>query len=425
MKFSICFSVILGVAGLQGCSAQVNSDEVDRTEVAQNPLYQLYALWPNHQVPVCFDTVPTFHTVPPSTGDFLQPGTARFNTASASLQSHLQYAYALPIDIIFSGWQTCPWTTATQRTTWNAAQQSNGASFVVIQMLTNDDENADPGWARGIRNIRLKYEGEGNGWRQKVLHEFAHVLGYAHEYLRSDYDFTADPCTNGDGTVSGGNTLGTPLDVGSVTASGYCKMPTGDLDYWDVYGMRKQYGTTNRYSLTFNTQSSESYTEHGSDWNSGFYKATCAATDPLVGLSANPTNHAAITGLCKFPVHDTLLAVTGRNIKDFHASSAWRGGTDWAYGFNKGECDLNYAAVGVSQSTALKVNALRCNKLSAIYTEGSCYVRTFDNQNSVWSGDDWSYGNYKGECNAGDYIVGVSANATTGAPHSIKCCAVN
>lgn len=91
---------------------------------------------------------------------------------------------------------------------------------------------------------------------------------------------------------------------------------------------------------------------------------------------------------------------------------------DWASGYYKGECDKGGFVAGVSQSTGGRVNGLLCCEGSV--NHNNCEVQSFPSNN--YPSYDWDDGYYKAECSPGQYVAGVSAATGNGAPHNILCC---
>lgn len=99
---------------------------------------------------------------------------------------------------------------------------------------------------------------------------------------------------------------------------------------------------------------------------------------------------------------------------------------DWDNGFRKGECGASEAVVGLSRDADGAVYDLLCASAGpAIKGPGACTMRNVnagDNRGQTASGE-WSAASWKTECAAGEYVKGVSLDAATRHPHAILCCA--
>jgi hypothetical protein len=96
---------------------------------------------------------------------------------------------------------------------------------------------------------------------------------------------------------------------------------------------------------------------------------------------------------------------------------------DWDYGYYKAECGLNEYVSGVSQAPGSgAVHGIRCASASMTSNgTANCETRLVT-QSDGFTGTDWDYGYHKGQCAANKVVVGVSANASDGQPHRILCC---
>jgi hypothetical protein len=103
---------------------------------------------------------------------------------------------------------------------------------------------------------------------------------------------------------------------------------------------------------------------------------------------------------------------------------------DWDSGYAKAGCRSSEFVEGVSQSLSGQINGILCCP-STKATHTGCSTQIFYGQNSSAyynnAGSDWDWGYDKGQCPAGDYVAGVSgivasSQGVVGAPHAILCC---
>jgi hypothetical protein len=97
---------------------------------------------------------------------------------------------------------------------------------------------------------------------------------------------------------------------------------------------------------------------------------------------------------------------------------------DWSFGNWKGECAQNQLVTGISQWPDGQFSSIRC-RATNIRTAQSCEPHNFDGHDDreTTSRDDWSPGYWKGECSPGRYEKGVAM--TTGEhmqAAAILCC---
>lgn len=98
-------------------------------------------------------------------------------------------------------------------------------------------------------------------------------------------------------------------------------------------------------------------------------------------------------------------------------------GPDWDYGYVKSDCPVNYVMTGLAQRSDGVMHSIRCTRLkTSSYREGSTsYARVFYSGDSGYAGSDWDYGYYKGQCDAGHYAVGISTVPGTSQVHAMRC----
>jgi hypothetical protein len=174
------------------------------------------------------------------------------------------------------------------------------------------------------------------------------------------------------------------------------------------------------------------------DWSPNNYKGECQNGQPLIGLSKYTSwpNHA----------HDVFCDTNadwshGRALSDFnlfqqsdqcHTSpfdglygftNNYNVNGNWDPGYYVDQCNQNEFAAGVSQSVSGRTNGLLCcpGTGSSGVSANGC-VREILGQSPIPTAD-WDYGFSKAQCqNRLQYVAGVSADPSTGAPHAILCC---
>ena len=154
------------------------------------------------------------------------------------------------------------------------------------------------------------------------------------------------------------------------------------------------------------------------DWSPASYKGECGQGQPVTGLSRFPGQtwdhavHCAQSAIG--PVQAGQCYARARPNWDNRGTTD--NGWDWDPGNYKAECNANEYVAGVSQDDSSGVlNEILCCPTTV--THASCDVQVFVNGNSsAFSGDDWDPGYYKGMCPAGQYVAGVSspANSSSG-----------
>jgi hypothetical protein len=170
------------------------------------------------------------------------------------------------------------------------------------------------------------------------------------------------------------------------------------------------------------------------DWAPGFYKGECASQQPMIGLSEYrpiylpggtfQVTHAVFcdpgTGSAGNSNFFNDFDQTGSQCSAIGMVQEYNDG-NWDPGNTLGECEQSQFIAGVDQSTSGTLSGmLCCSSLIGTVGHQSCNTQYF-NSNNVTSYD-WDYGLSKAQCNAGQYMAGVSRNPTTNGPNAILCC---
>jgi hypothetical protein len=176
------------------------------------------------------------------------------------------------------------------------------------------------------------------------------------------------------------------------------------------------------------------FTDDG-DWSFGDFKAECAASDRVAGISATAIGispelraHVALCETSYFTINrgvfETFHNLTGPT--DDRGDTATG---DWDYGYYKAECGPNEVVVGVSQNAgSLHMSKIACGSttVSEVGNDDSrCVTLPFSHVSDVrldTASGDWSVGYSKNECRPQQLLKGVSSNPATGEIHAILCC---
>jgi hypothetical protein len=189
-------------------------------------------LWPNGIVPICWDNTAAGHP--------------RFAELSARFLEILNDHYSRAANIQFEDAGRCPAspkgvirvteTESTGNNVWPLGYFSNAVT------PANFNWNAPSTWFTGTQATI----------QQVVMHEFAHALGFEHEFLRPDWTTAGlDAVCNGPGAdlANGWNSYGTTPDSRSITASTYCNNFWTTLSAGDVSGLQSAYGAPGFYRI--------------------------------------------------------------------------------------------------------------------------------------------------------------------------------
>jgi hypothetical protein len=212
----VCACAVVAALSLTACSSL--EDEAVRTthEALLNP--RDWPLWTTSSIPVCWDGATA--------------NDASLVTFRRNAQLIIQNSISRYTTLNFTGWGTCP------------------ASFQTATIAIQVDTARSTSWgqggranANGANYIIFGKDGPGSdltGDHIVVVHEFMHVIGFAHEFNRTA-DTLTKKCTAYDGPQAG-NTFDTPYDRLSVmNGTGYCDGPSG-LSTWDIWGLQHAYG---------------------------------------------------------------------------------------------------------------------------------------------------------------------------------------
>ncbi|KAF7361221.1 Glycoside hydrolase [Mycena sanguinolenta] len=152
------------------------------------------------------------------------------------------------------------------------------------------------------------------------------------------------------------------------------------------------------------------------DWDNGAYKAVCPDNLRLIGLS-----HGSTRGLCTDVTFSNLWA-SSRAIEvvfdERHVVN------DWASGYTKYTCPVNYFVMGWAIRGA-KVSTVLCSQAATTLgtTGRTVWFDQGDNRADTLGGD-FAVGQYKGSCATNEYIGGVAFTTrigSNGSPDALFC----
>jgi hypothetical protein len=175
------------------------------------------------------------------------------------------------------------------------------------------------------------------------------------------------------------------------------------------------------------------------DWAPGDYKGVCPLGDPMYGVSRVPGqawtediecgisgDTAQCTSCPAQAAYNNTASCYARAVDDYDDRGDTDSGWDWDPGSYKTECKANEYVAGISQAGNGVLTSVLCCPSSV--THKSCDAQVFYNGDSpAFEQPDWDPGYYKGQCQAGQYVAGISTPAYTsvgipGAAHALLCC---
>lgn len=221
----LCVAGIL-FSNLSGCSDYANMDvgEQQSPGVIDQELYRVRDAWPGGTVPLCW-TIESQE----------QANFAKWSTLTRLI---VERHFSTAANIEFT-WAPCPPNT----TGMVPVSLTDDTSSSVTYAPTTLNLESNPGLRDGLTTSEQVFE-------MVVLHEVAHLLGFAHEFNRPGFiNPTNIPNCTGSNPISGGDTVGTASDYRSVTASTYNCNNNTELSAWDVVGLQRTYGPRTQAAL--------------------------------------------------------------------------------------------------------------------------------------------------------------------------------
>jgi hypothetical protein len=205
-------SALLAALGVSGCGVEVGDD--GRTTSTEEPLWKTGAAWPGGTVPVCWDSASVARS--------------DFALVSRRVRHLADSSFPVVANVEFTGWGTCG--------------ASVGGKLKIV--LTDSGGSFSGVGYPGSSGPNVMTLDVSRGLTYDVPHEFAHALGFDHEFDRPDWsapptrpDCVASPPVSGDG-------VNTASDFDSITVTTYCETRARpwELSLWDAVGAQTVYG---------------------------------------------------------------------------------------------------------------------------------------------------------------------------------------
>lgn len=216
----LALSMACGIAApLAGCDVPDEGGGTVIEEQAPLVVPTGVTLWPNGIVRVCLRPSPNT----PS-GDL--------DVVRASIRRTLGEGWARTANVMFWDFSNCgnPLPTNAVEVTFDTAVSN---SSDVLGMKVNGTNVVNFQWDH---DLSLAPQPD------LILHEFGHVLGFAHEQARDKYVPVNSTCP-AEPTAMNADVKGTPLDGASIMIhTGGCMVAATGLSPWDIVGVQNAYG---------------------------------------------------------------------------------------------------------------------------------------------------------------------------------------
>ena len=224
------------------------------------------------------------------------------------------------------------------------------------------------------------------------------------------------------------------LVYGAAAPDGSCLPPSSELQIpsdgtykvigqagWATSFQQVAVGTWAASTYDMSVHDDRGSISDGNWAGSGLIVGECFANRTLAGVSRMTSGTNGVRNiLC---TSDTFVSASNLTL-DFTNTNDWRAGDiDWAIGFIKGECPAGSAMTALAQTSLGVVNKARCAPAPFATRNFDCktYDFTSGDKRASLNGADWSFGDFKGECDSNHPVVGISKDAS-GKPKSIRCC---
>jgi hypothetical protein len=349
-NLSIVHIFATAATGVLGCSGAPNAGEQTRSE-GQELFLNLSSgstLWSGGVVPVCY-----------SASDGNNP--PLLAEAQDILNNH---GWPVVANVQYTGWQQCGSSAAAggQVRLHFVACTPNAKN--VCTNRNGDGRTSIFGQQPGFNDVYLlNDDGGGVHFRYEVLHEFGHVLGWAHEQTREDnygpggnQVYCVD--TSGGGEATGGSFETSYFDTQSVMS--YCAGWPQELSPGDVAGIQRVYpptgnvpnrgivGANNTVSRTPNSLDNFFVHNDGSVWTSYWNAGMPSGSWPTFQLPGNGSGsapeNAPIAAVSRGPLNIDLFYAG--NDSSVH-TSYWNT-TDPAHGWGTTASPHSYVIPGTA-----------------------------------------------------------------------------
>jgi hypothetical protein len=189
------------------------SSGTDELEEERTALCREGAAWPSGHVPVCWKPSSTAH--------------ANFSTWAARTRRVVEESWGRAANLTFDGWNVCG---------------SSTTGMVVVELTTNKHPSARPIGYKSDQQSSMELNSTWSNFDTVAIHEFGHILGFRHEFVRKDNPNTTCPIPNAEVPIDTCDYVDTPFDDQSIMVSTtYCNNNT-QLSAYDVIGVQKMYG---------------------------------------------------------------------------------------------------------------------------------------------------------------------------------------
>lgn len=151
------------------------------------------------------------------------------------------------------------------------------------------------------------------------------------------------------------------------------------------------------------------------DWDSGARKAACPDDQRLIGLA-----HTGNRGLCTDATTTLTWAGDRQVVTDERHVTV-----DWASGYTKLQCPTGSFMIGYAVRGAAVSSALCAPSSPGLTGIGrTVWFDRSDSRPSTTPGGDFANGNYKGQCEANEYVAGIAYTSrigSRGTPDALYC----
>jgi aryl-phospho-beta-D-glucosidase BglC (GH1 family) len=208
-----------------------------------------------------------------------------------------------------------------------------------------------------------------------------------------------------------------------LVSEDYSRNLTDDWRYPELYRLlnapeAQAPFTADRLSRLTVSDRDENLAPFSGDWLPYTRKASCPPGERITGLSQD---HRVLCAHDK--AQDPSVAAPQYQLEAWQETAARPHGiADWAPGFTKFECPLNYFAVGYAQDKG-KASGLLCASANRALS-ASCRTVDFGKGDHRLSGrgGDWADYSHKGQCGDQDYLAGYAHKS--GKVQALLCCSL-
>lgn len=309
------WALLMTAVALTGCGVETGASE--GLDTAHEPLYLTGTRWPVNgsgraEVPVCFNAA--------------SAARSDYATVRQNIRRAVNVSWAAVANIVFSNMVSCP---------------TNTNGMVVVNVLNAPADGSAKGDA-----FKMGYQGANtnanlnitaNAPQGLIIHEFGHLLGFAHEMARPDFtDDTFAGATCKEPNVTGGDVLGTPADDRNSIMAGwpYCGNTPANLTAWDIHGVQVAYGPNpslagfvwnHDYTGSYDAAPGYSYNSVGgtnrvTSTGTGTYRVDFEGLGGVVGGNVQVTAYGGSNAYCNVANWSSALTTLEVNVACFDGS---------------------------------------------------------------------------------------------------------